>query len=172
MGCEPSKEEIKDGARELVRYELQMLNAAVNMWLDGSRPRKRRLGSALLDSVLLHARSLYYFFASDKKRNDDIIASDLVPKKDNNLWASTKLGNFKKLHQQNINKFRSHLTDKRITQSDTKWTQEIIREIRDDINAAFDEFVACLPKSERSLWEIPDLKEKGKGCFRDYFQKS
>jgi len=121
--------------------------------------------------VLLHARSLYDFLTrepSPNKKHDDIVAGHFVTKEGGNLWRSSKLGNFKKLYGTDIDKFRAHLTYTRIKRKDTEWPDDKIRKILYEINAAFDEFVARLPKSERPHWEIPDLKEKGK----DYFQKS
>ena len=175
MGCEPSKEEIK-GGRELVRYELEMLNAAVNMLFDDCRPRgdKKRdpetyLGSAIRDSVLLHARSLYHFFAGNGWKKD-IIVDHFGTEEVDKLRTSSRFDcNRERVNQHidNISKFRAHLTYKRLARHDTKWTDDKIREIRNSINAMFDEFVACLPDSERSHWEIPDLKEKGKGYFKD-----
>ena len=146
----PSPEQL-EGARKPILYELQMLNAVVDMSVDCSRSRERpELGSALTDSALLDARNLYHFLTDtpSPKKKDDIVSGHFLRNKDGTPWTSSKLG-LVKSYIEDINKFRSHLTYTRIALSDRRWP---LPEIRDEIDAAFREFLALLPDSERLHW--------------------
>lgn len=104
------------------------------------------LVSALRDSALLHARSLHNFFLDRSPSHDDIVASDYLGSWD--WWPDAELETLS-LDVPDINKFRGHLTYTR-TKRTRPWDLDLLLK---EIEAAFAQFLARLPESERSAWQ-------------------
>jgi len=130
-------------------YELRMLRYAGKMYLDKSRPRDSAcLGSALLDSALLHARSLHEFLTA-KPCRDGIVARDFLgPESD---WKPQGF-NFVKDCIVKINIFRCHISKSRLTVPYT-WKDRLPK-IVTDIEAAMRAFINALPGDEQGRWQV------------------
>ena len=132
------------GIRNHIMYELRMLRWACDRRLDydycGSDPY---LGSALLDSFLIHARSLYAFFQSPKYPNDVCVRQFLSDWRPSGLeTVSSSISD--------INKCRGHISYERLELDSTVEWQ--MREIRDELDSAFEQLRAVLPPEEQPHW--------------------
>ncbi len=136
-------------ARNIVKYELCMFRMASRMWLDEDRPRDDAyLGSALLDSALLHTRSLLEFLTK-YPNSDSVVARDFLDSDSD--WKSSGLS-LEKAYNKEINIFRSHISWARINSS---WTwEDKLPGIVNDIETAFTGFIRALPDEEQSAWHI------------------
>jgi len=143
-------------ARGFVKYELKMLNAGVEAKLKHLRlskeNRDRFIGSVYTDSILLHVRNLYEFLIYTPYK-DSIRAIDFLK---NKSWESSELNLVNKALIEVINKYRSHPSySRKMGEEKPKWK---IKEMRDEINAAYQEFIEELPVPERSHWKIQSKK--------------
>jgi hypothetical protein len=57
-----------------------------------------------------------------------------------------------------INYGLSHLTYRRVSEVKPDWNE--LREIADEVNAAFDEFISLLPENEQLSWEPARTAQK------------
>jgi hypothetical protein len=148
----PTPEELQAIPR-YVRYEFNMLGNVVHEWTQRTIPRQGKpwIGSAFLDSVFLHARNVHDFLCHAPRENDDVVAGHFVRNADGTPWTS-ELPFFESL-QEDIHKYRHHLTYSRIRLRRTKWSHDEIKGIWDEIEAAWQSFLALLPESERAHWE-------------------
>lgn len=145
-------EQEKKLARRYVKYELRMLNAAVEAKLKhlslDSKKRDKYIGSIYLDSILLHVRNLFEFL-NRKPKDDYIRAMDFL---DNKSWKPTKFKTINHVLITKIETYRSHLSYlRKIGEEMPKWK---IKKMRDEIFEVFKEFVDQLPISERTNWKI------------------
>ncbi|HAB54097.1 MAG: hypothetical protein A2315_06470 [Ignavibacteria bacterium RIFOXYB2_FULL_35_12] len=142
-------------ARRNVKYELNILNTIVEAKLKHlCLPKEERdasIGSAFMDSILLHVRNLFDFLehppASDYVRAKDILQDKWKPPKfkiiNNNLMKE-------------INNYRMHITySRKMGEEKPDWD---IKKMRDEINAAYQEFRKELPDPDRPLWKIQSKK--------------
>jgi hypothetical protein len=113
------------------------------------------LRSAILETVLLHARNLLEFFTGDQPiigrlDEDSIRAGHFV--KGSTWWKSSKLSHTKS-RKTDINKSLSHLTFKRIKEN-YKWDD--LPKIKGEIEASYIEFLNLLPDEDRAKWPPPE----------------
>jgi len=143
---EPSSNEI-ELAPKAFQYEFVMFGFACvlpKILAGNSEIPKDGVQNITIELALLHARNIFDFFCGEPWR-DNIHVSHFVPQ--NAKWRSTKL-QYLRERKQDINKALSHLTYTRILK---KPTWDIYR-IRDEIVAAYNEFLAILPLEERDKW--------------------
>jgi len=137
---EPSQCE-RQGAPRAFKYELEMLRFAV---VEHSKVQEQ--SNALLESALLHARNLLDFFGQKQPpKSDDICAGHFV--KAANWWRSRRLP-YLESQKGAINKSLSHLTYERIG-AKYEWD---LPKIKDEVEAAYTEFLRLLPEEDRTKW--------------------
>jgi len=149
---EPSQCE-RQGAPRAFKYELEMLRFAASKY---SNAQDKLLRNALVECALLHARNLLdFFWRKQPPKNDDICAAHFVGKsakrKSADWWRSCKLP-YLKSHKTTINKSLSHLTYERIG-AEYKWD---LAKIKDEIEAAYTEFLQLLPQEDQAKWPPPE----------------
>ncbi len=138
-----------------VRYELMMLRNTVNEWIRPTvvRPKGEPWrGSALLDSALLHLRSLYDFLARDSKRADDAVAAHFVKTSDGASWQADMP--FVASLITRIHGGRHHITYRRVNPDHGPWTHEELDAALGEVEAAYAEFISLLPDSDRHDWQV------------------
>jgi hypothetical protein len=143
----------RQGTPEHVRYEFRMLRKTVQEYLHPTILRKEEpwIGSAILDSVFLHARNLHEFLAYKSSRRDYVRACHFVTNADGTPWTS-KLPSVKALLG-DINNYRHHLTYSRVTRGRKPWSHTEIKSMWAEIDAAYQSFLALLHDSERKRWQ-------------------
>ena len=129
-----------NGAPRAVEYELQMFLYSVECCQHLTLQRK-----AVIETALLHARNLLDFFTGKPSRKNDILAYHFVGK-------PLKLPYLESLRD-DINKSLTHLTYSRLTPGQKyEWD---LAPIKDEIEAAYTEFLKLLPKEDRVKWLPP-----------------
>lgn len=121
-----SDSELQSYAEEHVFYEIEMLFAAGNLIVSGSVDR--RMQNAFIDSFVVHARTLKFFFYPTGVKPDDVIAADFF--NDPLHWNATRPLESKTIKSilARANKELAHLTTKRISGSPShkNWDANII----------------------------------------------
>lgn len=144
---QPSKCE-RQGAPGAFRYELQMFRFSTQLCELFKDPHSllfnKYIHDAVLEAALLHARNLLDFFTGKPSLKDDIVASHFV----GNPLGLPYLESIRN----DINKSLSHLTYTRIG-AEYKWD---LPKIRDEIEAAYNEFLQLLPQKDRAKWPPPE----------------
>jgi len=138
----------REGAPRAFKYELQMFRWCVQMFECFKNPCSILLNdgirNSILETALLHTRNLLDFFAGKPSLKDDIIATHFV-------GNPLKLPYLESLRE-DINKSLSHLTYTRI-RADYRWE---LPKIKDEIEAAYTEFIKLLPEKDRAKWPSPE----------------
>ena len=160
---QPTPEQLLEAPAKVL-YEWHMFFASLNACLKLQEKKELDEGktwtqedddiyNATLEATLLHARNLYEFF---KKRpyRDNIRAAHFLSDPE---WTSSKL-NLLESRQTVINYGLSHLTYRRVSEVKPDWNE--LREIADEVNAAFDEFISLIPKNEQSRWKVARNRQK------------
>jgi hypothetical protein len=122
-----------------------------------------RLESALLESFLLHARSLRDFFYSDRKTfKDDVLAGDFFDDPDHWRKVRPLLGPHLSVSRGRLNKALAHLSYERIelSEADRLWD---VKTIDTELEVVKDAFLAALPVERRQWFFGP--AEIGGACM-------
>jgi hypothetical protein len=139
----------RDEIRQHILHEWQMVRCAVQALIDsllGDMQLSRFLHEATLDSLLLHARSLYDFFKGPVKFSTDVKAQHLLPAQQRD-WEPSGLESLA-ASIGDINKLSGHLTWDRLDRS-ASWP---VTAILQEVNSAFNQFIERLPVDEQQLW--------------------
>jgi hypothetical protein len=128
--------ELQQYADEHVFYEIEMLFAAANLTASGSIDR--RMQNTFIDSLVLHARTLEFFFYPATVKPNDVIAAHFFT--DPAGWNSIRPVKSKILETilGRGNKELAHLTTKRISGSPANKTW--------DANIVTSEFIPVIEK--------------------------
>ena len=104
-----------------------------------------RDASILIECFLIHTRVLRYFFANERLRKDDIIASDFV-----SGWSPPSETEVAYISAENdrLDKALAHLTTRRIAY-DTKGKYWDVTRIMKEIQPLIERFLAELPDDRR-----------------------
>lgn len=141
------------GAHKPFLYELVMFRWTIDRRIDLDDNRKNSLlRRPLLESALVHARILLNFFDRDGSADDEILAAHFVKQADRQVWNPSALKHLR-ARRSDINKALSHLTYTRVT-SKPEWTTEELKGLRQEVEAAYLEFLDALPLAERARWQI------------------
>jgi len=137
--------EQRAAARESVVYELAVLRAACTAFSDSARDRSDAYaGSILLDSALLHARTLYEFLSGERAR-DRVVAKDFAG--DSWIWTGSP---FMLECIQNVQHFRTHLTWQRVSR---QWTwADKLPQMRSELESACEGYVRALEATQQEAW--------------------
>lgn len=136
--------------RAYVRHEwrmVQQLNQVLIELFFGDLKLEWCISTAVLDSLLIHARNLHDFFCRQATRKGDVTVGHLLPVQHAN-WHPSGMDTLA-TSIDSINKLFTHLTYERIDR-DVSWHANRLRE---EIDAAFEQFLALLPESERDFWQ-------------------
>jgi hypothetical protein len=130
-GKRPRSDEEKRRASEQILYEYEMMRAAT---LACQVTQGSPLGNACVESALIHARNLYYFFNKPGKESD-IAAGDFFPP---NSWEKQCPGEpefFKdKANLNKVHRFLAHISWDRIDSAKPTWPLvEICRQLKEPL---------------------------------------
>lgn len=144
-----SSEELENGLDQ-VGYELRMMAHATSILRCAQQQEvgdSRMLQNALLESALLHVRSLIEFFIHDCKRPSDICRTDFAPD-----WEPAPQDVAKRLRerQQMLHRYLAHLTWERVDRSAPAWEYPTVA---DDVLQVARAWSEHLRASSRELWE-------------------
>ncbi|OGZ23840.1 MAG: hypothetical protein A3A08_02765 [Candidatus Nealsonbacteria bacterium RIFCSPLOWO2_01_FULL_41_9] len=114
--------------------------------------------NALLESFLLHARNLIYFFKSGNL--EDIRAVDFIGKNNSKLiYEQIKAGLSSQNSVDYIHKYLAHLTLQRIREKKPQWDKGRMREV---INKGLNNFLDQVPEGEL----FPTEAKRNKADFK------
>jgi len=143
----PTKDELRR-APPRVLYELNMFRASIDLCMNLDGKNDPVMHNVALEATLLHARNLLDFFTGGATSKDDIHAAHFISTPGANWWKSSKLS-FLSALRDDLNYSISHLTYRRV-QGKPKWH---LKRIASEIEAAFEEFLQCLPNGEQAAWK-------------------
>jgi hypothetical protein len=139
----------RDEIRQHVLHEWRMVRCTTQTLIDfqfGDMELNRCLYEAVLDSLLVHARSLHDFFKGPVKFQTDVKAQQLLAPHLSD-WEPSGLDAISSTIR-DINKFLGHLSWDRLDR-DAAWP---VTGILTELDSAFDQFVAQLPVDEQASW--------------------
>ena len=138
----PAADESKAASAKF-RYELLMFRHAHDLL--NTIPAIDATYNITLEAALLHLRNLYDFFCSPPTHQDDIQARHFTT---HPLTTIHSCLSAVAARQDDINKSLSHLTYTR-TKKKPSWNMDAFRE---EIENAYQAFLALVPADERSEW--------------------
>lgn len=141
----PSEEERRKIVKKII-YEFEMLEYCYEK-LSKSRSKNGGMQNLFIEGFLLHARILKGFFV-DKKRKDDVSATDFV---DSQKWmeVKSKLCYYLEENRERLNKYLAHLSYSRL-QNDKQWEY---KKIYDELVEAWKKFYNLLPEEYKELFK-------------------
>lgn len=128
-----------------LKYEIDMLCHTLDMLLNrndstAAPDYDEVIQNALLESFLIHARNLLFFFYTDSSNDKDMTAWDFFD--DRSSWRDSRPSEPESVRKMDINRRVAHPSWDRVTKPKLEWDLQIAQELAVAIGA-FSKLVNC-----------------------------